>query len=38
MANLGRLERIANLHDVWATEAGDFTPWLAQLEEEVIPE
>ena len=30
MTNLGRLERIDNLHDVWATEAGDFTPWLAE--------
>ena len=30
MANLGRLERINKLRDVWPTEAGDFTPWLAE--------
>ncbi|QDU39201.1 hypothetical protein Mal4_35380 [Maioricimonas rarisocia] len=27
--NLGRLERV-DLRDVWTTEAGDFTPWLAE--------
>ena len=27
---LGRLEKILNLRDVWSTEAGDFTPWLAK--------
>lgn len=28
--NLGRLEQITNLRDVWSDEARDFTPWLAQ--------
>jgi hypothetical protein len=28
---LGRLERVA-LRDAWQSEAGDFTPWLAQAE------
>lgn len=28
--NLGRLRRVANPRDVWLSEAGDFTPWLAQ--------
>jgi len=27
--NLGRLERITDLCEVWETEAQDFTPWLA---------
>jgi hypothetical protein len=27
--NLGRLERV-DLRDIWESEAGDFTPWLAQ--------
>ncbi len=26
---LGRLRRMANAREVWQTEAGDFTPWLA---------
>ena len=30
-SNLGRLEPI-QLRDVWTTEAGDFTPWLAREE------
>ena len=28
--NLGRLRRVANPRDVWVSESGDFTPWLAQ--------
>ena len=28
MTQLGRLERV-ELRDIWQTEAGDFTPWLA---------
>lgn len=28
---LGRLRRVANARDVWTSEAGDFTPWLAEL-------
>jgi hypothetical protein len=28
--NLGRLRRVADPCDVWMTEAGDFTPWLAE--------
>jgi hypothetical protein len=27
---LGRLERVADPRSVWAMEAGDFTPWLAE--------
>lgn len=27
---LGRLRRVANPRDVWISEAGDFTPWLAE--------
>lgn len=27
---LGRLRRVANARDVWVSEAGDFTPWLAE--------
>ncbi len=26
---LGRLRRVANARDVWTSESGDFTPWLA---------
>ena len=29
MTELGTLERV-DLRDIWATEAQDFTPWLAQ--------
>ncbi len=29
MANLGRLEQV-NLREVWQTEDGSFTPWLAE--------
>jgi Domain of unknown function (DUF4268) len=28
--NLGRLKRVADPRDVWKSEAGDFTPWLAE--------
>ena len=28
--NLGRLRRIADTRTVWISEAGDFTPWLAE--------
>ena len=28
--NLSRLRRVADPHDVWESEAGDFTPWLAE--------
>lgn len=27
---LGRLRHVANARDVWISEAGDFTPWLAE--------
>jgi hypothetical protein len=27
---LGRLHRVANARDVWTSESGDFTPWLAE--------
>lgn len=27
---LGRLRRVADPRDVWESEAGDFTPWLAE--------
>lgn len=27
---LGRLRRVANARDVWTSESGDFTPWLAE--------
>ncbi|MBN2210824.1 MAG: DUF4268 domain-containing protein [Sedimentisphaerales bacterium] len=30
MKKLGKLEKITDLRDVWPTEAGDFTPWLAE--------
>ena len=28
--NLGRLRRVASPRDVWASESGDFTPWLSE--------
>ena len=28
--HLSRLQRVANPRDVWTSEAGDFTPWLAE--------
>ena len=28
--DLGRLRRVANPRDVWVSESGDFTPWLAE--------
>jgi RecB family endonuclease NucS len=28
--NLARLRRVANPRDVWMSESGDFTPWLAE--------
>src|SRR3954451_12373014 len=27
---LSRLRRVANPRDVWSSESGDFTPWLAE--------
>src|SRR4051812_9031531 len=27
---LGRLRRVANARDVWTSEGGEFTPWLAE--------
>lgn len=27
---LGRLQRVADPREIWAMEAGDFTPWLAE--------
>ena len=27
---LGRLRRVANVRDVWTSEAGDFSAWLAE--------
>jgi hypothetical protein len=30
--NLGRLEKITDLREIWKTEAQDFTPWLAEEE------
>lgn len=36
--NLGRLRPVANPRDVWTTEAGDFTPWLAENIDELANE
>ena len=27
---LGRLEKVTNIRDIWDTEDKDFTPWLAE--------
>lgn len=30
--HLSRLQRVANPRDVWTSEAGDFTPWLENID------
>lgn len=35
---LGRLRQVADPRDVWSTEAGDFTPWLAENIDELANE
>ena len=32
MIELGRMEKISELREVWESEDGDFTPWLAREE------
>jgi hypothetical protein len=32
MKELGRMEKISDLHEAWKSEDGDFTPWLAKEE------
>ena len=36
MIELGRMEKISELREVWESEDGDFTPWLAREENLVL--